>query len=394
LKKLNKIRFPVGKENLQVVKTNRFKIILPYLLSVFGVTFLTAGMFAIEGHINPITVALIFLLLVLFLATVFGSKPALFASALAMLSFNYFFLPPIGHFTISDSENWIALITFFIVAITAGQLSAKAKSRAEEAERLYRELQNAFEKASQAEALRQSEKLKSALLDAVTHDLRTPLTSIKASITMLIEEHEQNSIHLTLEREGRGELLEVIDEETDRLNDFIQSMVELARIEAGEFHLRKSQTDVEEIVSNALQRAKSLTSKHQLKVQIGDDLPPLSVDSKAIAEVVYNLLDNAAKYSTHNSKIEIEAVRVGDKIQFSVTDEGQGIAETEREKVFQKFYRADKTAKGFGMGLAIVRGIVEAHEGKIWIEESGKGSKFVFDLPVNFNGKKTKTSRR
>jgi two-component system sensor histidine kinase KdpD len=306
----------------------------------------------------------------------------------------HFFLPPVGTFTISDSENWIALFTFFVVAITAGQLSAKAKKRAEEAERLYRELQVAFEKASQAEALKQSEKLKSALLDAVTHDLRTPLTSIKASITMLIEEHVQDSIHLTLEREGRGELLEIINEETDRLNDFIQSMVELARIEAGEFYLRKSQTDVEEIISNALQRAKSLTSKHKIKVEIKDDMPLLSVDSKAIAEVVYNLLDNAAKYSPQNSKIEIEAKRVDDKIQFSIADEGKGIAETEREKVFQKFYRADQTAKGFGMGLAIVRGIVEAHEGQIWIEDSGKGSKFVFDLPLKTDDRNEKNFSR
>src|SRR5207253_2632407 len=139
----------------------------------------------------------------------------------AMLCFNFFFLPPVGTFTISDTENLIALFSFLMVAITAGELSAKAKRRAEEAERLYQELQIAFEKASQAEALRRSEKLKSALLDAVTHDLRTPLTSIKASVTMLIEEHEQDTIHLTLEREGRGELLEVINEETDRLNDFV-----------------------------------------------------------------------------------------------------------------------------------------------------------------------------
>lgn len=360
------------------------------MLAVLGITFLMAGMFVFKNHFNPITVALVFLLFVLFLATVFGSKSALFASVLAMLCFNYFFLPPIGTFTISESENWIAWFTFFIVAITTGQLSAKAKMRAEEAESLYRELQFAFEKASQAEALKQSEKLKSALLDAVTHDLRTPLTSIKASITMLIEEHEQDSIHLTLDGEGRGELLEIINEETDRLNDFIQSMVELARIEAGEFHLRKSQTDVEEIISNALQRAESLTSKHKIKVEIEDDIPLLSVDSKAIAEVVYNLLDNAAKYSPQNSKIEIEAKRIRDTIQFSVADEGQGIAETEREMVFQKFYRADNTAKGFGMGLAIVRGIVEAHEGRIWIEEAGKGSKFVFDLPLKTDDRNEK----
>lgn len=374
----------LGKDK-RSMKINRLKILLPYVFALLGLTFLTAIMSALKFHINPITVALIFLLFVLFLATFFGSKPALFASVLAMLCFNYFFLPPIGTFTISDTENLIALFAFLVVAITAGQLSAKAKNRAEEAERLYRELQDAFEKASLAEALKQSEKLKSALLDAVTHDLRTPLTSIKASITMLIEEHEQDSIHLTLEREGRGELLEVINEETDRLNDFVQSMVELARLEAGEFHLRKAKTDIEEIISVALHRAEILTANHTVKVAIENDLPLLSVDSKAIAEAVYNLLDNAAKYSPKNSKITVEAKRFDGKIRFSVEDEGKGITEMEREKVFQKFYRADKNTKGFGMGLAIVRGIVEAHGGKIWIEDGGKGSKFNFDLPLKLD---------
>ncbi len=100
--------------------------------------------------------------------------------------------------------------------------------------------------------------------------------------------------------------------------------------------------------------------------------------------------------NTHrkNSKIEIEAKRVDDKIQFSIADEGKGITETEREKVFQKFYRADQTAKGFGMGLAIVRGIVEAHEGRIWIEDSGKGSKFVFDLPLKTDDRNEKNFSR
>jgi two-component system sensor histidine kinase KdpD len=323
------------------------------------------------------------MLVVLLVATVFGSRPALVASLLGVFSFNFFFLPPLYTLTISEPQNWIALFVFFVVAITVGQLSAKAKRRAEEAERLYGELQDAFEKASQAEALRRSEKLKSALLDAVTHDLRTPLTSIKASITMLIEEHEEDSIHVTLEREGRGELLEVIDEETDRLNTFVESMVELARLEAGETNWRKTQIGVEEIISNALKRAENLIADHEVKVQIEDDLPGISVDSKAIAEIVYNLLDNAAKYSPKNSTIEIKALQTDNKIRFSVEDEGKGITEAERNKVFQKFYRGDKKTKGFGLGLAIVRGIVEAHDGKIWIEDGRAGSKFVFDLPLN-----------
>ena len=179
---------------------------MPYLLAVSGLAILTAIMFALGNYVNPITVALFFLLFILFLATVFGSKPAVFASVLAMLCFNFFFLPPFGTLTISDPQNWVALFAFFVVAITARQLSAKAKRRAEEAERLYRELQEAFEKACQAEALKQSEKLKSALLDAVTHDLRTPLTSIKASVTMLLEEGQENAVHITLEPDGREEL--------------------------------------------------------------------------------------------------------------------------------------------------------------------------------------------
>lgn len=361
---------------------NGWAKLFPYLLAGVCPLILALGLFELETHFNPVTVALILLLAVLFIATGYGSKPALAASVIAMLCFNFFFLPPIGTFTISETENLIALFVFLVVAITAGELSAKAKRRAEEAEKLYRELQKAFEKASEAEALRRSEKLKSALLDAVTHDLRTPLTSIKASATMLIEELEQDSIHVTLEREGRRELLEVIDEETDRLNEFIQSMVELARLEAGEPGLRKTQIRVEEIVSNALQRAASLTIKHRVSVNIEENLPQVSVDSRALSEVLYNLLDNAAKYSPENSEIRVECKKANDYLRISVEDEGMGIAPEEREKVFQKFYRGEKKGKGFGIGLAIVRGIVEAHRGKIWIEKGKIGSKFVLELPL------------
>src|SRR5205085_5997520 len=161
-------------------------------LSVFALTLILK---IVGTHVNAATVSLALLLNVLFIATRWGSLPALFTSILAMLCFNFFFLPPFGTFTIAATDNWVALLAFLVTAITAGQLSARAKKRAEEAEtgrveieRLYAELRDAFERASHAEALRQSEKLKSALLDAVTHDLRTPLTSIKASITTLLDE--------------------------------------------------------------------------------------------------------------------------------------------------------------------------------------------------------------
>lgn len=337
----------------------------------------------LQNQINPITVALVYLLFILFIATIYGSKPAILSSIVAMFCLNFFFLPPVGTLTIADPQNWIALFAFLVVSLTAGQLSAKAKNRAEEAERLYTELQEAFEKTSRAEAFKQNEKLKSALLDAVTHDLRTPLTSIKASVTMLIEENQTDALHITLEPQGRTELLEVINEETDRLNDFVESMVEVAKIEAGEFHLRKIPTEVSEIISNALQRAENLRANHQIRLEIQSGLPKISVDEKAIAEVIYNLLDNAVKYSPLQSNITISAKQIEDYVEIGIEDEGKLIPVDERNKIFQKFYRADKSKKGFGMGLAIVRGIIESHGGKIWVESGRIGNRFVFELPIN-----------
>src|SRR5215216_1369643 len=211
-----------------------------YLVAVLGTAAATGTLKLFGGHVNSTTVALGLLLVVLFVAAGWGSRPAVLSSLLGVLCFNFFYLPPVGRFTIDDPDNWVALSAFLVTAVTAGQLSSRSKRRAEEAdagrreiERLYRELQDAFERASQAKALEQSERLKSALLDAVTHDLRTPLTSIKASVTTLLEETrpEVGEETAALDAEGRREMLEVIDEETDRLNRFVEGLVEMARIE-------------------------------------------------------------------------------------------------------------------------------------------------------------------
>src|SRR5579883_232581 len=185
---------------------------------------------------NITAVGFSLLLLVLFSAAKFGSGPALVASVLGMVGYNFLFLPPLYKFTIQDPQNWIALAAFSIAALITGQLSAQARQRTEEAltakneiEKLYEQLRESFEKSSENEALRRSERLKSALLDAVTHDLRTPLTSIKASITTLID---SNSVaegrSEKLDPHDERELLQVINEEADRLNRQIESLVELA----------------------------------------------------------------------------------------------------------------------------------------------------------------------
>ncbi|HEX8249823.1 MAG TPA: DUF4118 domain-containing protein [Pyrinomonadaceae bacterium] len=387
--------------------TNLFrhsKGITGYLIAFAGVCAMTFLLAPFHDHINDTTISLALLLVVLVVATIFGSRPALFASLLGVLSFNFFFLPPVYTFTIADGQNWVAFAAFLVTALIAGQLSSYARRRAEESEqrrqeieRLYNELQSAFEQASQAEALRRSEQLKSSLLDAVTHDLRTPLTSIKASVTTLIEDQETkinkratNGSFLQLDDEGRGEFLDIINEETDRLNQFIEGMVGLAKVEAGALHLRKSWSQVEEIINNAVDRAKIRLSDYRILIEIERDLPAILVDAGSLSEVVYTLLDNAAKYSPKHSKIRISTRRAeNETVEISVEDEGKGISVEMREKVFAKFFRATETdihmtSSGLGLGLAIARGIIESQGGSIRIEDGRDeyATRAVFTVPI------------
>jgi len=368
-----------------------------YLGALLAVAAGTALLAPFRGRINSTTVSLALLLVVLFVAMFWGSKPALLASLLGMLCFNFFFLPPFHTFTIADPQNWVALTAFFITALAVGQLSARAKQRAEEAEtgrveirRLYEDLQGAFERASEAEALKRSERLKSALLDAVTHDIRTPLTSIKASATLLLEDRESTEQVEKLSPEEQQAMLRVITHGTDRLDRFVEGIVELARIEAGDMNLYRNWGAVEDIIDAALARAEPLTREHQIQVSVEDELPVVRVDARAVAEVIYTLIDNASKYAPPGTTIVVEAHRVADDmIEVAVEDEGRGIPAHSRERVFERFYRISGdgltgNTGGIGMGLAIAKGIVEAHRGHIWIEDgnTGHGTRIVFTVPV------------
>jgi K+-sensing histidine kinase KdpD len=375
-----------------------------YLSAAAGVAVVTALLRLQTSHVNATTVALALLLVVLFVATGWGARPAVAASLLGVFCFNFFFLPPFGALTVDAWDNWVALAAFLVTAITVGQLSAHARRRTEEAdagrreiERLYEELRDAFERASHAEALRRSEKLKSALLDAVTHDIRTPLTSVKASVSTLLDELRAKTYDgkpVTLDAESRREMLEVIDEECDRLNRFVEGLIELARIEAGDLHLRRRWGAVDEILTAALERAAPLTQKHRVRVEVEDGIPPVRVDPRAVAEVIFTLVDNAAKYSPAGASIRLTAESAAGEgmIRIAVEDEGPGIPADLRARVFDKFFRAERDGdsgggrrpKGTGMGLAVAKGIVEAHGGRIWVADGVRaaGARVLFTIPL------------
>ena len=325
-----------------MITRSRIGSVGTYLFAVVLVAASSSAMWRVPA-ITAGAAAPVLLLIVLLIARAWGTGPALAASACAALAFSYYFLPPAG-IAIEDVNDWVAFGTFTVTAIVVGELAARAERRQLEAEegrreieQLYQQLGAAFERASEAEAARRNEQLKAALLDALTHNLRTPLTAIKASVTALIGSGDPITI-AGLSTEGRRDLLQVIDEESDRLNRFIEGLSAADRPDPSQ-PLSLRGTEVEPIVREALTRAGTVTRRHRTQVALDDELPPLAVDPAAVAEVLYILLDNASKYSPPGTTIRIAAsCEDAHQVRLSVADEGPGIPPELREQVFQKFF--------------------------------------------------------
>ncbi|HEY7030539.1 MAG TPA: ATP-binding protein [Thermomicrobiales bacterium] len=235
--------------------------------------------------------------------------------------------------------------------------------------------------AARAEALAQSDELKSALLAAVSHDLRTPLATIKASTTSLLDPT------VDWDRKARDDFLRGIDEETDRLALMVGNLLDLSRIEGGVLKPDKEWYDVAELVEDAAGRLASRASQrgHVLTTEVEPALPLAHFDYVEIAQVVMNLAENALQYTPPGTAVTIAARRVPGAVEMAVCDNGAGIPPKDVPHLFEKFYRADGTGRvpGTGIGLAIARGLVEAHGGRIWVESLvGEGTTFRFTLPV------------
>ena len=238
----------------------------------------------------------------------------------------------------------------------------------------------AVETLSRTEAARESEKLRSAILDSVTHEFRTPLTSIKASVSTLLSS-------AAIDEAGRRDLLSVIDEETDRLNRLVGEAAEMAQLDAQQVELHRepySRGRDSSIV--ALAKSSQVLAKHELRMQLPEQLPEVRVDLERIAEVLIHLLENAAKYSPEGTPITVSAEVHDRMVEISVADRGPGIDDIEQSLVFEKFYRGRDQryrVQGTGMGLAIAKAIVEAHGGTIGLtSQLGSGSVFHFTVPV------------
>jgi two-component system sensor histidine kinase KdpD len=237
----------------------------------------------------------------------------------------------------------------------------------------------AIQNIAKIEAARESERLKSVLLDAITHDFRTPLTSIKVSATGLLDD-------LEFDREQRKELLTIIDEECDRINHLVGEASEMARLESHEANLELGAHPVGEFISSAIEDCTDVTPIRDIHLDVKHQDSRLLVDLSLAKKVLVHLVTNAHLYSSPGQPITIATQQQGGFITISVADKGPGIENTEIDHIFEKFYRGKNQryrVKGTGMGLPIAKAIVETHGGTIGaVSRVGHGSVFSFSLPI------------
>jgi two-component system sensor histidine kinase KdpD len=223
--------------------------------------------------------------------------------------------------------------------------------------------------------------IKTEFLAMISHELRTPLTSIIGFTTTLLAED------VTWEPDEQRDFIQTIQQEGHRLQELIDQLLDLSRLEAGMLPISLAPNSLQEILEDALPQLRSLTSGHTLTMHLTADLPPVSADARRIAQVLVNLVRNAAAYAPQGTEISISASVRGNFVQINVSDQGPGIPPADHKRVFKAFQRGvneeNSLVKGAGLGLAICKGLVEAHGGRIWIrKKSTPGATISFTIPI------------
>jgi two-component system sensor histidine kinase KdpD len=474
-----------------------------YPLPILAVAIGTVALYAVRPHLERAEAALVYLLVVVFSATLAGVGPAIVAAVLSFFAWNYFLLGPELSLSVEQPRDWFTLGVFLIVGVLTGELAGRARDRAAEAEARLRDVsmlhrmgaavaeevdtqkvlltlvqqasmlcggaraallrggeggevaicasdgalrplpntgresgsslgtvpaggtlfplevdgrrlgalwlgsppggvtphdrrllstlasyagialerQRLAEEAAAVAQLRAADEMKTSLLAAVSHDLKSPLASIMASISNLRRRAGASS------RTESDETLAAVEEETQRLSGLVSDLLDLSRLEAGAWQPAREWYDLGDILGTVLVRFPEEVAD-RIRLQLPEELPMARVDGVQVAQILWNLLNNACKYSPVHAPVEVTAAAAGGELRVAVTDHGPGVPPAEQEQIFRRFYRSGDVARGSvpgtGLGLAICHGLVEAHGGRLWVESDGRsGATFVFTLPVD-----------
>lgn len=328
-----------------------------YGLTALGLPALTAALVPVRGSLALATLMLAFLLLVIVVALIGGRGPAVVSAVGSSLLLNYFFTPPFHRWVIADPDNAVSLLAFVLVAVLVSWAVDVAARRSHQA----------AEAAARAEALDGVARLRSALLTAVGHDLRSPLAVAKAGVSGARSEDAR------LSGSDRAELLGSADHALDRLTSLLDDLLDLSRLQTGAAEVRLRPVPVDEVLARALDDV--AVEPRRLVIDIPDDLPQVLADAGLLERVFANLLANAQRHARSDLPPEVRAVLAADRVEVRFVDHGPGIPESDWERVFQPFQRlGDAPAgAGVGLGLALVRGLTEAMRGVVRPEQTPGG---------------------
>ena len=351
------------------------KTLWPYLSSAVGVALATVVGLAMISLVPLPNVSMVYLLSVVFAAARFGIWPALWASGLSFMAYNFFFIEPFYTFTVTQPHELLALFMFLAIAVLTSTIAGRAKDQATRAARLGQEILNARTAA-------ETERVRNTLLASISHDFRTPLASILGAATSLMDYGAK------LPDPARRDLLAQVKDEAEHLDGMVRNLLAMTRVEAGGLELNQDWVDVRELLDRVVATAKRRGATQRFEVLVDDNLPFVTADQTLLDQVLANIVGNAMRYAGPNARIVLHAMGESDSIALSVTDDGPGIPAEVLPRVFEKFVRAPSpggdAGEGTGLGLAIAKGIVQAHGGSISAEspaEAGRGTRIIIALP-------------
>lgn len=349
---------------MRFYRFNRIPKNLQYLLSVIAVGVVASVCYAFSPLIGYRVVAYVLLITVSLVAMVFDILPVLLAAVLSALVWDFFFIPPYFTLQVSSAEDAVLLLMYFVIAMVNAVLTYKIRS---------------MEKTAIVEEEKENTvKLYNTMLNSLSHELRTPIAAIIAATDNL----QGDSAKLTAQ--NRYELVSEISKASFRLNQQVENLLNMSRLESGFLQPKKDWCDINELVYDTVGRIEEHKIAQKISININPEIPLFKLDKGMLEQVLYNILSNAVAYTAAGSRIDIMAAAHADVLEIIIEDSGLGFPKDEIGDVFNKFYRLRHTRTGgTGLGLSIVKGFTEAMGGTVGLENRQEGgARFIIELPA------------
>jgi signal transduction histidine kinase len=326
-------------------------------------------------------------LAVVVIAALWGTGPALFAVLVSAVLLDYFVLPPVQVFGLHTGEGLLQLLPFLLAGVLIAVMTSQREQARQRAQHTQREMMMYVDEVTQINAkLGEADRLKDRFLSIVSHELKGPMTTILANV-QLLQRRLVKRPDLLSNPDRLYQDLEKIEKQTNRMNALVDDLLDWSRIHAGKMQLHLSQCDPGAICRTVMEDQRLVTGRPiELELPLAPVL--LQADQNRLSQVMTNLISNAVKYSPEEAPVRVAVKRNEQEAIISVADAGQGIAESQRTRIFELFYRTPEAQgsmeSGLGLGLAISKQLVERHGGRIWCESVvGKGSTFFVSLPLS-----------